>query len=68
MHKPLLGKTDECWNCGRRLSTKQKYCPCGKKNLDYKPRTWTGEIVGIEEDKRSGLNPQNWNEGKDGKP
>jgi ribosomal protein L37E len=42
MYKSFLGKTEECENCGERLSTKQKYCPnCGAFNPDYRKRNWT---------------------------
>jgi hypothetical protein len=57
MYKSFLGKIEECWNCGRRLSIRQRYCVCGKKNLDFKPRNWMGAPVAeIEE------NPENNNE------
>jgi hypothetical protein len=54
MYKPFLkAKIDECWNCGRRLSIKQRYCPCGKPNLDYKPKYQIGSAIkAVQEDEK----------------
>jgi len=51
MYKPF--SKEECWNCGRRISTKQKYCVCEELNLDYRPRYQIGSAEkAVREDEK----------------
>jgi len=43
-----LRKTDECDNCGKRMSIKERFCPrCRRPNPDYVSRNWDTSIKNI---------------------